>query len=48
MMPISLAAAVVEIAPTSVMVISYWGYVAFLPVFIAAFVIHGWLIRPKR
>jgi hypothetical protein len=47
MMPIALAA-VVEMAPTPVMVISYWGYIAFLPVFIVAFVIHGWLIRPKR
>jgi hypothetical protein len=48
MMPIALAAAVIEMAPNPVMVISYWGYVAFLPVFIVAFVIHGWLIRPKR
>jgi hypothetical protein len=48
MMPIALAAAVIEMAPTPVMVISYWGYVAFLPVFIVAFVIHGWLIQPKR
>ena len=48
MMPIALAAAVVEMAPTPVMVISYWGYVAFLPVFIVAVVIPGWLIRPQR
>ena len=48
MMPTQLAASLVEMAPTPVMVISYWGYVAFLPVFIVAFVIHGWLIRPKR
>jgi hypothetical protein len=48
MIPTELAAAVVEMALTPVMVISYWGYVAFLPVFIVAFVIHGWLIRPKR
>jgi hypothetical protein len=48
MIPIALAAAVTEMAPTPVIVISYWGYVAFLPMFIAALVIHGWLIRPKR
>ena len=47
-MPTELAAAVVGMAQTPVMVISYWGYVTFLPVFIVAFVIHGWLIRPKR
>jgi len=34
--------------PTPIMVISYWGYVAFLPALIVAFVINGWLIRPKR
>lgn len=28
--------------------VSDWGYVAFLPLVIAAFVIHGWLIRPKE
>ena len=48
MMPIALGAAVIEMAPTPVMVISYWGYVALPPVFIVVFVIHGWLIRPKR
>jgi len=31
-----------------VMTASYWGYVAFLPLVVAAFVIHGWLIRPKE
>ena len=34
--------------PTPVMVISYWGYVAFLPVMIAALAVHGWLIRRKE
>ena len=34
--------------PTQVMVVSYWGYVAFLPVMIAALVVHGWLIRRKE
>jgi hypothetical protein len=48
MMPPELAPAVLEMAPSPVMVISYWGYVAFLPMLIVAFVIHGWLIRPKR
>jgi len=35
-------------APTVVMVISYWGYVALLPGLLVAFVIHGWLARPKE
>lgn len=33
---------------SQVMAVSYWCYVAFLPLVIAAFVIHGWLIRPKE
>jgi len=32
----------------AVMVISYWGYVVLLPAIFVAFVIHGWLIRPKE
>lgn len=36
-----------ETTPTLTMVISYWGYVLFLPVFLVAFVIDGWLIPPK-
>lgn len=31
-----------------VMRVSYWGYVALLPVLIVAFVVYGWLIRPKE
>ena len=34
--------------PAVVTVISYWGYVALLPAILAAFVVHGWLIRPKE
>jgi hypothetical protein len=37
-----------EAAPTSAMVASYWGYAAFLPLMIAAFVINGWLVRPGK
>lgn len=37
-----------EVLPTLTMAVSYWGYVAFLPVMIVAFVINGWLIRPKE
>jgi hypothetical protein len=33
---------------TPVMVISYWGYVAFPPAMIVAFVVNGWVIRRKR
>ncbi len=36
------------VAPGHVMAASCWGYVAFLPVFIAAFVVYGWVIPPKR
>ena len=34
--------------PTLIMVVSYWGYVAFLPVMIAALAVHGWLTRRKE
>jgi hypothetical protein len=33
---------------SSLAVISYWGYVALLPAILVAFVVHGWLIRPKE
>lgn len=33
---------------TLVMTISYWGYVALLPAILLAFVVNGWLIRPKE
>ena len=41
---------VIEVAPTPtlLMTISYWGYVAFLPLLIGAVVVHGWLIPRKR
>jgi hypothetical protein len=35
-----------DAAPTLIMVVSYWGYVAFLPTMIVAFVVLG-LIRRK-
>jgi Ni/Fe-hydrogenase subunit HybB-like protein len=35
------------VAANRAMVTSYWGYIAFLPLFIVAFLVHGWLIRPK-
>jgi len=38
---------VMEVAPNTVMVVSYWGYIAFPPVLIVAFVVNGWLIRRK-
>ena len=31
----------------TVMTVSYWGYVFLLPAILVAFVVHGWLIRPK-
>ncbi len=34
-------------APTPAMVISYWCYMAFLPILLVAFVVYGWLIQPK-
>ena len=40
-------AGVMEVAPNTVMVVSYWGYIAFPPVLIVAFVVNGWLIRRK-
>ena len=40
-------AGVMEVAPNKVMVVSYWGYIAFPPVLIVAFVVNGWLIRRK-
>jgi hypothetical protein len=44
----AFAAEVVEVTPTRIMVVSYWGYVAFLPAMIVALAVHCWLIRPKR
>jgi hypothetical protein len=35
-----------DAAPTFIMMVSYWGYVAFLPTMFIAFVVHG-LIRRK-
>ena len=35
-------------APSVVMVITYWGYVLLLPAILVAFVICGWVIRPKE
>ena len=32
----------------AVMLISYWGYVALLPAILVAFVVCGWLVRPKE
>jgi hypothetical protein len=29
-------------------VIFYWSYIAFLPAFIAAFVVFGWVLRSKE
>jgi hypothetical protein len=37
-----------EAAPTLLMVVSYWGYLAFLPLMVVAVLVHGWLIRPKE
>lgn len=34
-------------APTLTMVISYWGYLAFLPAIIVAFVVLGWIPRKE-
>jgi len=28
--------------------LSYWGYLLFPPILLAAFVYHGWFARPKR
>jgi hypothetical protein len=41
-------AGVIEVAPNTVMLVSYWGYVAFPPVLIVAFVVNGWLIRRRE
>jgi hypothetical protein len=37
-----------EAAPTLMMVVSYWGYIAFLPLMVVAGLVHGWLTRPKE
>jgi hypothetical protein len=36
-----------QAAPTLTMMISYWGYVSFLPVMIVALVVQGWLMPRK-
>jgi len=36
-----------DVAPTSQMVASYWGYIAFPPLVIAAFFAHVWLLRRR-
>ena len=41
------ATGTIGVAPTPAMVASYWGYIAFPPVLIVAFVVNGWLIRRK-
>ena len=35
-------------AQTLIMLISYWGYVALLPVILVGFVVCGWLTGPKE
>ena len=44
------ATGTIDVAPTRAMVASYWGYIAFPPLMIVAFVGHEWLLRrkPKR
>jgi len=39
--------ATVNVAPTIVRVVSYWGYLAVTPALIVAFVVCGWLIPRK-
>jgi hypothetical protein len=34
--------------PTSIMVASYWGYVALPPAMIVALVVYGWLLPRNR
>jgi len=34
-----------DAAPTLSMLISYWGYVAFLPALVVAFIYHGFIRR---
>lgn len=41
-------AQVMEAAPTLIMVISYWSYLAFLPALIVAFVVLGFVVPRKR
>jgi hypothetical protein len=41
-------ARVIDAVPTLVMVISYWGYVLFLPLMIVAVVVFGWLVPRNR
>jgi hypothetical protein len=41
------ATGIVVVAPTREMVASYWGYLAFPPFMIVAFVVHGWLLRRR-
>jgi hypothetical protein len=38
----------IGVAPNLIMVISYCGYVAFLPAMIVAFVVFGWLIPRNK
>jgi hypothetical protein len=37
----------VDVAPSIVRVVSYWGYIAVTPALIVAFVVFGWLIPRK-
>jgi hypothetical protein len=39
--------ATVNVAPSIVRVVSYWGYIAVTPALIVAFVVCGWLIPRK-
>jgi hypothetical protein len=41
-------AGAIEAEPTPIMLLSYWGYIALLPLMLVAFVVNGWLIRWKR
>ena len=39
--------ATVNVAPSTVRLVSYWGYIAVTPALIVAFVVCGWLIPRK-
>lgn len=39
--------ATVNVAPSIVRIVSYWGYIAVTPALIVAFVVFGWLIPRK-
>ena len=39
--------ATVNVAPSIVRVVSYWGYIAIIAALIVAFVVCGWLIPRK-